>query len=279
MEHLVRLRQGELTDAELLLLDSAGEDAPAPGAEEECLAAFGVGVGSAIGGATAAHLTRKLALGVRAATGAGAKAGISAAWIAKWVGIGAAIGTVVAGGAVATTAALAPPATGPREGTSTAAPRLPGPRASRSEARGAEPPPESEASRGLAQRRFPDVAFRRSPGAPEPPSRDVPSDFSEPPGRAEAPPAAASSVALEVASLDAARAALGAGDSRAALARLDAHERRFPNGELEPEAVVLRVRALRELGEWEEAARVANAFIGSHPRSAQVPRLRALISR
>jgi outer membrane protein assembly factor BamD (BamD/ComL family) len=84
-------------------------------------------------------------------------------------------------------------------------------------------------------------------------------------------------VVEEVRSLDAARAALSAGDPRAALARLDAHERRFPGGTLEPEGIVLRVRALRDLGEWAEAARVANAFIASHPDSAQATRLRALV--
>jgi hypothetical protein len=48
-------------------------------------------------------------------------------------------------------------------------------------------------------------------------------------------------------------------------------------GMLQPEAVVLRVRALLALGERRQAERVANRFIAAHPDGAQSGRLRALI--
>jgi hypothetical protein len=96
-----------------------------------------------------------------------------------------------------------------------------------------------------------------------------------PPGPAQTQ--GASSVVAEVASLDRARAALAAGDAREALARLSAHDAAFATGALQPEAVVLRVRALIALGERGRAADVAHRFIAAHPESAQAGPLRALI--
>jgi len=92
------------------------------------------------------------------------------------------------------------------------------------------------------------------------------------------PKPAASTVLAEVASLDRARAALAAGDARTALARISAHDASFPGGALQPEAVVLRVRALNLLGDRVQAASVANRFLAAHPDSAQAARLRSLVN-
>jgi hypothetical protein len=92
------------------------------------------------------------------------------------------------------------------------------------------------------------------------------------------PEASASAGVLdEVSSLDGVRAALSSGDPLGALERLSVHESRFPRGALGPEAVVLRVRALMELGQSARAESVAQDFLRKHPTSPQASRLRTII--
>ena len=59
----------------------------------------------------------------------------------------------------------------------------------------------------------------------------------------EAPPAASSSLAAELALLDEARAALRAGDPARALSLLDRYGREIPRGQLTREAAMLRAEA------------------------------------
>jgi hypothetical protein len=136
----------------------------------------------------------------------------------------------------------------------------------------------------------PEAAFPETlPGAdaPEPAraverrGRPLPAAAPQEPGAATSPgavpPEAPSALVQEVASLDRVRAALAAGDPNGALARLSAHHRAFPSGALEPEAVVLEVRALVQLGRRGEASHVASRFLAGHPGSPQAARLESLV--
>ncbi|HVU03804.1 MAG TPA: hypothetical protein VHE30_18725 [Polyangiaceae bacterium] len=260
-----RLLRGAGTDVERALLESAREDAPSADARAKTLVALGLAVSAGTALAPAA---------VHAATGIGgaSKAGgsVTALLVAKWLGTGAAVGAVTAACiATATTPGLFSEKAAPA--AASAAPSIaarPAPAVVRERREEAEPvapaatapeaplaTPEARATRATeteTAERAPDPAT--SPGGP-----------------------AASNVVAEVASLDRARAALAAGDARTALARLSEHARRFPGGALEPEAVVLRVRALRETGDVTGATALAKSFLAAHPDSSQAARLRALV--
>jgi hypothetical protein len=278
-----RLLDTDATETERALLDSASDDVPSAHARSSTLAAMGVGAGALIGASHAAHAATKL-VATGAASGATKGAGaVSALLLLKWVGTGAVVGSVVAAAvATATTPGLifskravrasgepaavvqaTPSRPGLQYGGAAAA--LPAPAPDRAQIEASKhvhvPPPErADRPASVVGAGDTQLAVVASPPAPSP---------------AEARPA--SSVAAEVASLDRARSALAAGDAREALVRLSAHDAAFATGALQPEAVVLRVRALIAVGERGRAAEVANRFIAAHPESAQTGPLRALI--
>ena len=101
---------------------------------------------------------------------------------------------------------------------------------------------------------------------------EAPADRSEP--VSAAPPAAASSLAEEVAVLRAADLALRHGDSALALRGFEEHARRFPQGALREEAEGGRIVALCGLGREEGQAR-ATRFAQAHPRSLALHRVLA----
>jgi len=87
-----------------------------------------------------------------------------------------------------------------------------------------------------------------------------------------------STLAREIALLDAVRRKLGDGDRVAALRELDAYDAEFPHGLLRPEATVLRTRTLLAQGRREEAVKLAEDFLAKHPRSVHANRIRALLA-
>jgi hypothetical protein len=279
MDRLSRLREGELSDVERLLLDAAEQDRPLPGAEDQCLALFGVGAGSAAaatslhGAAHAGHAARAGGFGVAA------KGAAPAVVIAKWLGIGALAGVVAAGSVAVVTVPSAPRGADGVRAPSAVVNGSPQNKGQTQREVPAEASPRAEtptarlpsASQPYPAQRLAVPSPKVEPGALAPGGEALPATLPAP----AAP--VASSLVEEVRSLDSARAALAAGDPRSALLRLDAHERRFPDGELEPEGVVLRVRALRDVGDFAGAARVASAFIAAHPDSAQAARLRTMV--
>jgi hypothetical protein len=100
------------------------------------------------------------------------------------------------------------------------------------------------------------------------------------PGAATPSPATSGSprtLAGELAALDAARAALAAGDARRALAGADAYDRDYPHGVLAQEAAVVRIEALHALGDDARARRLARAFLDAHPSTAHADRLRTIL--
>ncbi|HEU5074471.1 MAG TPA: hypothetical protein VFU02_09865 [Polyangiaceae bacterium] len=78
----------------------------------------------------------------------------------------------------------------------------------------------------------------------------------------------------ELALLDRARRAVGAGDFRAALQVIDKHARTFPKSQLGEEREALRVRALAGAGLSKKAGQAARDFESSYPNSVLVPDLR-----
>jgi hypothetical protein len=83
-------------------------------------------------------------------------------------------------------------------------------------------------------------------------------------------------LAIEVASLDRARAALASGQPTRALAVLDTYQRAFPRGTLRPEAMYVRVQALMEVGDRAAAHDLAVRFIAQYPDSPHVAQLAPL---
>jgi hypothetical protein len=109
---------------------------------------------------------------------------------------------------------------------------------------------------------------RRRPSAQQLPTQQA----------AVAPEPATASVLDEVASLDRARHALADGSAAEALALLTQHEQRYASGTLAPEARVLRIRALLQLGRRTEAERLADEFLALHPHSPHAAQVRDLLS-
>jgi len=116
--------------------------------------------------------------------------------------------------------------------------------------------------------------------APEtsPPSSSVPETTPSSASSAKSEKRGAeSSLAAERRLLDAARAALVAGDSETGLDRLGRHARQFPRGVLAEERAALTVDALVAAGRYDEAKRRADAFSTRYPGSIFAPSVAAAL--
>jgi hypothetical protein len=69
------------------------------------------------------------------------------------------------------------------------------------------------------------------------------------------------------------------GQGAEALALLATHERLYPRGALAQEREVLAIELLLKAGKVEQARARAERFVSSHPSSAHLPRVRALVAR
>jgi TolA-binding protein len=123
-----------------------------------------------------------------------------------------------------------------------------------------------------AAARVPGLASKPAPVEPEPAKAAGPEPA--PRARSVRSTPARSTLADELAALDAARAALQAGDGARALGLLSDHARKFPRGRLHLEAEVLRIEALARTGNRAAAASRARRFLDRHPNSVLAPRLR-----
>lgn len=81
----------------------------------------------------------------------------------------------------------------------------------------------------------------------------------------------------EVSRLDSARSALDRGEPSSALASLSRYETEYPQGRLLPEALVLRMRALEQLGDRAGAQAAARRIIEISPSSPHAVRAKALL--
>ncbi|MDF2694323.1 MAG: hypothetical protein K0S65_2706 [Labilithrix sp.] len=89
---------------------------------------------------------------------------------------------------------------------------------------------------------------------------------------------ATSTLAREIALLDAVRTRLVAGDTARADLALAAYDAEFPDGLLRPEATVLRARSLLAQGRRADAERLAQEYLARDPNSVHATRIRALFA-
>ena len=186
--------------------------------------------------------------------------GLLASWAAGGLKLKLLVAVVAVGGAVGLGAALqgsspsAPPAHRPAPAV-TAASRLPG-------APSAQPPALALAPTDSTASGAPSLGH--SGGVP-----NSAMSGAEPPGP--------SSLAEERGLLDGARSALAAGNGRAALQTLNAHERRFPRGRLVEERESLIVQALAHTAGPGAARQRFAAFRRRFPKSIFLPALQAVV--
>jgi hypothetical protein len=130
-------------------------------------------------------------------------------------------------------------------------------------AQSSESPAPAEAASASASP-APDESASAAPPPPLPPPA---------PARSSHP--AASDLEAEMAMLATAQAAIQRGDYATALAKLDEHQRTFPNGVLGEERTAARVVALCGAGRQAEARSLGAAFLARHPSSPLAPRVRS----
>jgi hypothetical protein len=92
-----------------------------------------------------------------------------------------------------------------------------------------------------------------------------------------APIDSAPSIGSEIQELDRARAALAAGQARAAVGALDHYQQAFPKGTLQQEALRLRIEALVALGDRPTARAWTARFETLYPNSPHAKRLHSLV--
>jgi TolA-binding protein len=82
----------------------------------------------------------------------------------------------------------------------------------------------------------------------------------------------------ERATIELAQALVRSGDPAAALRTLSAHALRYPKPQLAPEAMLVRMEALLELGQVSEAQRLGSRFLLAHPDGPYAQRVRSLLN-
>jgi hypothetical protein len=106
---------------------------------------------------------------------------------------------------------------------------------------------------------------------------DAPEEEPAPTPAPMAAPTAEPTLAAELSLLEEARAVL-ARDPLHALAALDSHRRRFPNGELADERDLMELDALRRAGRGADAADRARAWLARDPAGLHSTRVRAILA-
>jgi ribosomal protein S11 len=251
---------------ERALLRSARRDAPDAGGRERAwsrFAALTAGLAAAHGGGR--HVDDP---SVTAAPGRGSGALAAAKW---WI-IGALTGSALTFGLVGRHASVSVPTSiepaPPRSLVSTA---VPAPIQTASEPRSS---PEPQPSPGIAA----PVPSSRIPARAhvEKPRQALEARESSGAGAVAAPRDDASTLAAEVAALDAAQSALEAGLADEALRILARYRRDFPNGKLVPEAEATDIEALAAKGDRERAVAESNRFLERYPNAPQRARVEQL---
>jgi outer membrane protein assembly factor BamD (BamD/ComL family) len=83
----------------------------------------------------------------------------------------------------------------------------------------------------------------------------------------------------QIALLDNARSALAKGTGERTLDVLRQYQSKFPNGAFRPEATVLRIEALSQLGRHSEARTLADRFIAEHRGTPIADRVARVVSK
>jgi hypothetical protein len=92
-------------------------------------------------------------------------------------------------------------------------------------------------------------------------------------------PSAPEDLSEQIRLIEAARAGVAAHDARAALAALDSYSARFSRGSFGQEAMVLRIRALDQAGDFARATALAKSFVARFPKSPHLARLKPIAER
>lgn len=260
------------------LLRSAHDDRPSHRALERMLLGLGVEL---------SHLSSAAA---SAGPGVTASSKLGGVVLAKWLLGGVALGLATISGIEAvgraTQVAERPARTPARQAvTRAAASSLSSP------SRAAAPGPESlsSAARPEAPSKISSTQVREARAMPLPVAASaVPSNSARPallataryaPSPAEPLPATATALTEEMRLLEAARRSLASGDFRAALVALERYDRSFPTGALQPEASVLKVRALLAAGDRQGAETLGQHIVERAPRSEHADAVRAALRR
>jgi hypothetical protein len=204
-----------------------------------------------------------VALGVGAAAGSVVVTAKGATAASKWLLIGVIGGAVVFGGIVVQRMSRAP-STSPRPVEAVQVVETPP-----VETPPAEVPVVAQAAPESTEQAAIDSAepLAARPAAKAPLARRAARESSDP----------NESLRLEIGALDAARAALGAGQPSRALALLDDYHERFSPGHFEPEAFVIRLDALVRSGDGATAKRLAREYLATHPTTSHAPRIRRIL--
>jgi hypothetical protein len=215
-----------------------------------------------------------VAASMLASSGATAASGAA---LVKSVMLWVAVGTVGGGLMSVTVAETISHFDARSAGPRTAAPPLPlpPPRATATPTAVAPAPEPAPPSPTPVVTEAPAVAPPRAASVPKPSAPAATSGAS-----AEAPkPVAVSNLFDEQRSIEAARAAVSHGNPAAALSTLDDYERSYPRGQFGPEALALRVEALRAQGKLESARTFARQFERRYPHHPLLSRVRAAVAR
>lgn len=237
-------------------LVDAARDADEPSREDAARVKQALVASIAAGAALTTSTSAAAASRGAALSGQGAAA-VTSAKVLAWLGAGAAVGLVTAGVWVGITE----PRSGAARPPAPAATVAPSPRLAASAAPPVALTPESAPTVPAAEE--PETVLPEPPVAPA-------SKTPRPKATAQsAAPRAplGSSLGAETALLQAARAALGGGDARGALALLRQHAREYPNGALVEERLASEVFASCALGARANAARAAAELTRRAPSS------------
>ncbi len=139
---------------------------------------------------------------------------------------------------------------------------------------------EREAPAAVEARPAPEVA---SPPAVAPPVALAPrveaASAAAPRRRRSVAASPAADLRVEIALLDAVRAAVAEGADSRALALLRRYDARYPSGTFRPESTALRIEVLARLGQTQQAEALGANFLASHPDSPLAPRVRRALGR
>ncbi len=92
-------------------------------------------------------------------------------------------------------------------------------------------------------------------------------------------PSLGSSLFEEQRIIESARAAVARGDTSTAFSLLDNYERAYPNKQFWPEALALRIEALRSSGQLATARALAADFAQRYPHHPLLPRIQASVAK
>lgn len=276
------------TAFERWLLEAARHDAPPPGATEQAWARFA---------ADSARVASSSGLEPRAAS-ASPSLGAKLPWLGAGLVVGGVLGALIAfelrAPAPPPLSAHAEQAPPPRAAAASDE-RAPAPSRSaheavpappRSEDEAAAPSPHAAASNDDAAApapRAPRETAAPPPRATAPARREKRSERTPPRARPRAASAeqslapARSTLALEVAALDAARARFAASSYADVLAAVDAFHRDFPLSQLGADAEALAIEALLARGDRAAAAARARRFLRTFPNDPHAARLAPML--